>query len=411
MLEDLVSRVLQHLAGLAYMESTRVSVHRCCKRFLRFARERGGEDEGLTSLVDRYLVACRTAGDREYREPSGQRLARHATRLLTEFAVHGCFQLRGKIAKQVALAPALDAVLSDYRAFCASHMQHRRGTLVIRERDIRRFFLFLQAHDIGSAEAVDARLLSKFIATRTPKQSTVLSMELSSLRSLFRFLLMRGTVSAELVEQFAAFRVSRPQPLPAVWRRDDVKSLLAAVDRSSPVGKRDYAILLLAAQLGLRVGDIKTLRLDDISWDEAQIKLTQSKTGSPLRLPLSEELGAALIDYLQHGRPSFTAHRQIFLRAHAPFQPLGADSKFGDIISRYRRLAGVPLSPPPRWRGLHSLRHSLASRLIEAGTPVPVISSILGHATSESTETYIRIDVDSLRGVALDLAEEVQHAA
>ena len=183
-----------------------------------------------------------------------------------------------------------------------------------------------------------------------------------------------------------------------------VVALLGAVERSSPVGKRDYAILLLAAQLGLRGGDIRQLRLEHILWDQSRIELSQSKTGVPVSLPMSEELGVALIDYLRNGRPP-AAHREVFLRAHAPFLPMSIDNHFGHLITKYRLLAGVPLSPPPRWRGLHSLRHSLASRLIEAGTPLEVIAAILGHSCQESTQSYIRIDVEALRDVALGLGE------
>jgi integrase len=182
---------------------------------------------------------------------------------------------------------------------------------------------------------------------------------------------------------------------------------LSIVDRSSAQGKRDYAILLLACRLGLRVGDIRTLRLEQLRWDEARIEITQAKTGQPLSLPISEELGRALIDYLRHGRPA-SAHREVFLRLIAPFEPFGANNNLYPLISQYRRRAGIAL--PPRCRGgLHSLRHTLASRLLEQQTPLETISDILGHQRSASTRIYTKIDLNTLRTVALD-PEEVHHA-
>ena len=406
-LEVVVAHALDHLAALQYTESTRRQFADCWNRFARFARERGGGEVGIAALGERYMAACRRPGDKEYRRTSGQLLMRRAVRVLTEFALHGSFNVRG-VARKAALPVDLESALADYRRFSDEHMRHRRATLVLRERDVRRFFLYLSSRGIESVAGINAAVVSAFVASRIHVQPTSLGIQLGSLRSLMRHLFMRGLISREVVDHVRAFRVRYRQPLPAVWRREDVVTLLATVDRSSPVGKRNYAILLLAAQLGLRAGDIRQLRLEHILWDQSRIELRQSKTGGLLSLPMSEELGVALIDYLRNGRPP-AAHREVFLRAHAPFAPMGVDTSFGHLIPKYRQMAGVRLSPPPRWHGLHSLRHSLASRLIEAGTPLEVIAAILGHSCQESTQSYIRIDVEALRGVALGL-EEVRNA-
>jgi len=403
-LEVVIAQALDHLAGLQYKARPKEHIASGWKRFARFVRERGGDETRMVVLGERYLEACKRPGDKEYREASGQRRSRHSIRVLTEFALHGYFDLRGHIATKTALPPDLESMLIDYRQFSDEYLKHRRGTLIQRERDIRRFFHYLDSHGIQSVAGIDAAVVSAYMASRVHTQPTSLSIEVSSLRSLMRFLLMRGLVSQALVDHVQAFRVRRQQPLPSVWRREDVVALLAAVDRGSPAGKRDYAILLLAAQLGLRGGDIRQLRMEHILWEQSRIELRQTKTGRLLSLPMSEELGIALIDYLRNGRPP-SEHREIFLRVCAPFLPLGLDTRFGHLISKYRWMARVPLSPPPRWRGLHSLRHSLASRLIEAGTPLEVITAILGHSSQRSTQAYIRIDVEALRDVALGLGE------
>lgn len=403
-LEVVIAQALDHLADLQYMESTRTQFARCWKRFVRFVRERGGDETRITILGERYQKACARQGDKEYRQPSGQQLTRHAVRVLTEFCLHGCFELRGLIAAKATLPAKLELVVADYRRFSDEHMRHSRATLIVRERDIRRFFRYLEARGIDSVAGIDAAVVSAFLASQAHVQPTSLGSQIGSLRSLMRFLLMRGLVSRDIVDHLGTFRVQRPLTLPSVWRREDVIALLAAVDRGSPVGKRDYAILLLAAQLGIRVGDIRQLRLEHLLWDQARIEFRQSKTGEWLSLPMPEDVGAALIDYLRHGRPP-AVHREVFLRAHAPFKPMSLNSRFGHLISRYRQMAGVPLTPPPRWRGLHSLRHSLASRLIEAGTPLEEIAAILGHRCQKSTQSYIRIDVEALRDVALGIEE------
>jgi integrase len=192
-----------------------------------------------------------------------------------------------------------------------------------------------------------------------------------------------------------------------VWDHQLIIKLLGAIDRSSAKGKRDYAILLLACRLGLRAGDIRTLKLDNLRWEDSRIEITQSKTAAPLSLPLTEEVGEALIDYLRSGRPK-TAHREVFLKLNPPFDPFGRNNNLHDVVTYWRQLAGITFRTPQK-RGIHSLRHTLATRLLEHGTPFPTIAGILGHSRLESTRIYAKADVEALRSVALD-PEEVNHA-
>jgi len=210
-----------------------------------------------------------------------------------------------------------------------------------------------------------------------------------------------------MYEQVPKVRLRQDARIPSVWRKEDVEALLATVDRGSPVGKRDYAILLLAARLGLRVGDIRDLRLDDINWEKSQIKVIQAKTGVHLHLPLTEEVGNAIIDYLRHGRPP-TEQRVIFLRHNAPFEPFGPENNLHHIITAYRQRAGIKL-PELCKRGLNALRHSVASRLLEVGTPLQEISHIMGHLSLDTTRIYTKVDIENLRRVALD-PEDVRYA-
>lgn len=180
------------------------------------------------------------------------------------------------------------------------------------------------------------------------------------------------------------------------------------LDRSSAKGKRDYAILLLACRLGLRAGDIRQLKLDQLHWADSTIEVTQSKTGVPLTLPLTAEVGEALIDYLKSGRPA-TAHREVFLKVKPPFDPFTANSNLHHIVAYWRRLGGIRFRTPQK-RGMQSLRHTLATRLLQKGTPFPTIAEILGHTSLESTRIYAKADVEALRSVALD-PEEVNHVA
>ena len=142
-----------------------------------------------------------------------------------------------------------------------------------------------------------------------------------------------------------------------------------------------------------------------VQWEQERIEIRQSKTTVPVSLPLSQEVGQALIDYLRYGRPK-TTHREVFLRANAPFQPFGPNSNLHGIIATYRRWAGIKLPDHGRW-SMHSLRHTVATRLLEAETPLPTIASVLGHLSLDCTKVYTKVDIDALRAAALDPEEQI----
>jgi integrase len=145
------------------------------------------------------------------------------------------------------------------------------------------------------------------------------------------------------------------------------------------------------------------LTLDNLNWEAATIEITQSKTHAPLCLPLTEEVGEALIDYLKSGRPQ-TDHREVFLKLNPPFAPFSENTHLYHIVKYWKQLAGIQF-PTQQHHGLHSLRHTLATQLLQAETPFHVISEILGHATMKSTLIYAKADVETLRSAALDTEE------
>jgi integrase len=227
---------------------------------------------------------------------------------------------------------------------------------------------------------------------------------LVAVRFLFKALFLRGRLSKPLHQMCLIPRFPDDCRPPQIWDFKDIKRLLGAVDRRCHLGKRDYAILLLAIRLGLRSCDIRLLRLDNIRWDEACIDIVQQKTKRPLRLPMSNDIGDALADYLRHGRPK-VSQREVFLRNVAPFVPLTSGA-LHCIIRKYRSKAGLSTSPG---YGMHSLRHTVATQLMVHGVPHKTISDLLGHVHPDTTRRYLRTDIPTLRTVGLDPDEEVRH--
>jgi integrase len=241
--------------------------------------------------------------------------------------------------------------------------------------------------------------LEKLDKAKSPvdRDNTVISIRVF-LRSMCGKGLLRDNRERLWMEVFRLRRV-RSRRLPSVYTKEEVEAVIAAIDRAHPQGKRDYAMVLLAARYGLRISDIIGLRFCNLDWENNRISLVQQKTGRRVTLPLSEEVGGAIIEYIRHGRPQ-VGLPYVFIKAHAPYGELKA-SGLGASLGDWMRAAGIDSTG--RKHGPHALRHSLATNLLGANQPIPVISEILGHATSESTTVYTRVSVDMLRQCALDV--------
>jgi integrase len=221
-----------------------------------------------------------------------------------------------------------------------------------------------------------------------------------TVRQFMGFCFKNGYRTDDLSSDIPGVHYEKHSRIPSAYSYDEVMKVLGLIDRSNPVGKRDYAVFMLLSRLGIRCGDICRLQYENIDWERNLITFTQHKTGKPIALPLLEEVGLAIIDYLKFGRPKCEDSHNIFIRHRAPIMPLIAKS-FYTMVSGYIGKAG--LHTEGKKRGPHAFRHSLASRLLEENVPLPVISEILGHANTNTTAVYLSIGVDKLRRCALEV--------
>jgi site-specific recombinase XerD len=219
----------------------------------------------------------------------------------------------------------------------------------------------------------------------------------STAKSLFVFLFETGVTNADL--SVCVPKPIRPRPLPSVYTGDEVAQLLASVDRSTCSGKRDYAILMLAAHLGLRSSDIVNLSFTDINYTMKTIGIIQVKTGYPLTLVMNANVEEAVADYIQNGRPHSSGDK-IFIGSHVPYTPISAGAVYA-VVRKYFDYAGVIAQG--RRRGPHTLRTSYATALVAKGVPYAVVQEALGHDDPESTKYYVRVDVRRLKTCALDI--------
>jgi len=224
--------------------------------------------------------------------------------------------------------------------------------------------------------------------------------KLCAVRSLLRFAAGEGLIDVAVLEVVPAAKSSRQARIPSVWDRAEVAKILEAVDRGNPCGKRDYAIILLITRLGLRGIDVKRLEFADLDWPGNRLSVVQAKTGHRVQLPLLKDVGWALIDYIRSGRPQSDCP-QVFIRHTAPIGPFSDQDHLHQILLKHARVAHVRLGEKRR-HGMHSLRHTLATRLLEDGTPIEQIADILGHQSVASTGVYLKSSLGLLATCALD---------
>ena len=235
-------------------------------------------------------------------------------------------------------------------------------------------------------------------------------------RAFLRHLASSGETSMGLDKQIDTPRVYREEHLPKALPWETVQAFLQAIDRTTPSGVRDYAIFLLIVTYGLRGCDIVTLTLEDVAWRARCIRIQQHKTGGPLSLPLTDEVAAALLEYLRECRPNLAVRRfrrgfqsdhpqfrQIFLRCITPAGPLKATA-ITEAFQKWSRRSGLKIP----FKGVHCLRHSYALHLLRLGLSLKTIGDLLGHRTLESTCVYLRLATDDLRDVPLGLPADAR---
>lgn len=257
------------------------------------------------------------------------------------------------------------------------------------------FLHHLGIEGVRHKEEIAERHIVSFVQSHPTNKVNIVS----ALRVLFRFWKEEHILERDLGQFFDSFRVRHPERVPSFFTKEEVMRIEKSISRSSAVGKRNYAMTLLASRLGLRASDIADLKFGQIDWDNNLITLTMQKTRKVVQLPLLAEVGNAIIDYLRNGRPK-SGLDQVFLSSRAPY--IGSTKHcVCSAIEHAIMTSGVDVNL--RHHGPHSLRHSLASAMLHEEAPLPVISESLGHRHTDTTMVYLKIDIPSLKKCALEV--------
>lgn len=224
------------------------------------------------------------------------------------------------------------------------------------------------------------------------------------LRSFLRYLHGSGRTALDLSSTVIGPRIYDDEQIPSALLPGEVQTVVEATRQDcSPIGRRDYAFLMLLATYGLRAGEIVALRLEDINWQKEILRVRHSKTGAVSELPLLREPGEAVLSYLEKARPESKC-REVFLQLQAPYQPYKSGSILNCVIGARLKMAGIT---PRSRKGPHAFRHARAVSLLHAAVPLKIIADVLGHRSAESTAVYLKLATEDLRAVGLNIPKEV----
>ena len=407
LLIELLHDLEQEMIRLGYTHGSMIFYKRRWQKLIQFAEERGesfySEQLGLDFISKYFHILEKELNNQKLSQAEAQEL--RIIRMVGDFQLHRTILRRYYKHKDILTEPCFIAIRKRFYFYCEDK-GYSKVTTNHYVTQSARFMDYLTSQNITDCQSINLTLIHAYIKTLAGYTYKTVEQNICSLRAFFRFLLDIEEVRTDFAAKTPMIQVRKQTRIPSVWTKDELQKLIAAIDRGSPKGKRDYAIILLACCLGLRITDIKNLKSENFHWEEKKLVFIQSKTRAPLSLPLTPEVGWAVIDYLKYGRPKIDSP-YIFVKHMAPFGPFSEDGHLSGLIKTYINLAHIPICN--KTRGMHSLRHTLASQLLEQDTPLAVISDLLGHVDTNSTAVYLKIGIHKLKECSLNFEEGISH--
>ncbi|MHB8280248.1 MAG: site-specific integrase [Candidatus Humimicrobiaceae bacterium] len=401
LLSTLIEKAREALQSFGYRQSTLKYYNRAWRRlegyFLKHGQETFSEQ-----LVAQYISEQKRQLDRGQISMQKNRFTRRAVGMLNEYHSQG--YITWKLPKKSDTTQLTKHFFIQlHEAYISQLLKEHKSPATVHKYGAysKRFLQYLELK--GYKNILEAGLdeIKSFIPYVSKKHKlSGMHGELTALRSILRFAYLEKMSTVDLSSAVPGSCATKTSILP-VLNQDEEKKLLQGADRATATGKRNFAILLLALRMGLRSIDIINLKLSDIKWRTNTIEIIQKKTGRPIILPLLAEVGNAIADYIMGTRPKSDC-KYLFLRIRAPYMQL-SDSATYNISSKIIKDAGI-FKTESEPKGLHRLRRTMATRLLENETSISIISTILGHKNKDSTKVYLSADQKHLRVCALGLA-------
>lgn len=391
---ELTAAIIPYIESKHYSQSYIAGFYLIWKRLNEYCAGKG-ITEFTTEVGKQFIQECYgTKPDEILRKHSR---VHRAMDMLSDFQHFGTVMLKRRLNRTFP---------EQFRQQAESYLSYMEknyaqpNTILSHRKSLYQFTDFLDSKGVAAFGDMTLEHTNTYIKVVLCNYSKgVAALHMGIMRKFLRYLYDTEIISDNLAEKLIQVKIDHhPAHLPTTLTTDEIERILACVDRESPMGKRDYALLLVAARLGLRGSDIRNLKPENIDWVNHEIRITQIKNKEPLTLPLPDDVGWALIDYLKNARP-VSDTKEIFLQVVAPH---GVLVNPDNVLIRYMRLAGIRYEKLQH-HGLHILRHSAATHMLDEGIPITTIQSVLGHISSESTKRYTAINIMQLKECALEV--------
>ena len=395
---ELIAELDEHMVNIGYANSTMSNFREFWRALKRHAEKDGIEfltkEVGFQLLKDHYGINPYELNLGVYHSS-----IRRAMMLLLEYQISGC--IAGGIQRSAYIIPDVFQNMVDrYLQHLKNDKLLRDGTIKNHKKCLAKTLCFFHGHNINDLTEIGSQEIETYIVTMSGLSRSYINGTINILRRFFEYI---ATLCPEYkVPTFPSVLVYKDRKIPEYYSPEEIKAILNAIDRSNPVGKRDYAMILFGARYGLRIGDIRKLQLNEVDFQKNSISIIQQKTEKPLSLPLLPEVGWALIDYLKNGRPVSTSS-YLFLRHVVPFEKLGDNDNMEYTLRKYATAAGVMKTGKHKRSSFHMLRYSLASDLLSQNVSLTTISGILGHSELNITSKYTQLDIERLKDCSLEV--------
>ncbi len=269
--------------------------------------------------------------------------------------------------------------------------------------NVKKFFNFLLKNTIGEINELTNEIMCNYLETLGKYSLANKYNIFSSIRIFLRFAYEYQYTKKDLTLIIPKLRINkRAKIVQTIWTPKEVQKILDTIDKSTKLGKRDYAMIMIMAHLGLRFSDIKRLKFKNINWQTSTISFNQHKTKKFIVLPLTECVGIAIIDYIKNGRPNVDSEYIFLNDKDTEFSP---NSEFYQKFRKYLKLTDIDISNK-KYIGPYSLRHTLATILLQNRIPLSTISGILGHTNMNNTLLYLKVDIPLLKECCLRLESD-----
>lgn len=388
---ELIKQTESEVKRLGYSVSSQKKYSKIWNKLKEYCEDK--YDEYTVDIGNQFLEDVFNISESYYLE-KGHHDSYRSIMILNSYMCYGKIYTKYFIKKH-NLNEFYQSIFDEYLNYCKTNNNSVK-TIRYKNYAIKRFLLILSENGITDLNNITFDTVKKYLESLVNLSQNSIKIYMYSLRDFLRFLYSTKKTTNKLEYLVPSLKISKYPNIPSVWKKEDIKKMIDAIDTQNPIGKRDYAMLLLVAKLGIRVMDLKHLTVNNIDWKKKEINFIMSKTKQQISLPLPNDIGWAIIDYLKNGRPACDS-KVIFIRHVKPIGPFSDFDALSGIIRKYMNLAKIKIDDDDyHKKGMHSLRHSLATNLLKNNIQIDSISSILGHNNRSSVSYYLKVDTDKL---------------